>query len=257
MRLSFPAILVWAILASALQTSCSKEQESVPASQARDETAPTNIEVLDSNLGKLMGQVLFDGERPTQAKLLVVKDVAVCGKDSHFDQRLTVAEGGGIKNAVVSIVDIQANKSMEAVAGGYVLDQTGCDYQPHVLLLPVNTPLIVLNNDGILHNVHTYSTQNRALNIAQPKFKKTMEVVFTEPEMVSVRCDIHGWMSGWIAVVDHPFHDITDGDGSFVIDNVPPGKYTLKCWQELLGEKTMAITVEQGQTTSVEFRYSQ
>jgi uncharacterized protein (DUF2141 family) len=80
---------------------------------------------------------------------------------------------------------------------------------------------------------------------------------FPEPEAVSVRCDVHGWMSACIIVVDHPFHSITDADGNFVINNLPAGTYKLKCWQEFLGEKAVEIKVEAGATASVVFQYNQ
>ncbi len=253
------SILVGAVIASSLGIGCEEKRNSTAHSQTQDlaeKPALTNIKGLDSTSGKISGRVLFAGERPTPKKLLVVKDVVVCGKESHFDQRLIVSEDKGIQNAVISILYIRAGKDVKFQEDPYILDQTGCEYRPHVLILPVNTPLHVLNNDGILHNIHTYSTENRAVNIAQPQFRKKLEMIFSEPEVVSVRCDIHGWMSAWIIVVDHPFHSVTDSEGNFTIDNVPPGTYTLKCWQELLGEKTMEIEVKGGTTASIVFQYS-
>ena len=60
-------------------------------------------------------------------------------------------------------------------------------------------------------------------------------------------------MSGWIIVIDHPYHDITGADGSFVLENVPPGTYTLEVWHEDLGSTTRTVTVTAGQSTEASF----
>jgi hypothetical protein len=239
---------------------CKEGRDSAAESEAKvfaKKTAFTSNAGLDSTWGRITGRVIFEGDRPAPQKLLVVKDVAVCGKQAHFDQRLTVSEDKGIQNAVISILDIGVGNDVKPNESDYVLDQTGCEYRPHVVILPVNTPLQILNNDGILHNIHTYGTRNNAVNIAQPQFKKKAAMAFSEPEAISVRCDIHGWMSAWIIVVEHLFHGVTDHDGNFVIDNVPAGTYKLKCWQEVLGEETIEVIVESGSTVSAVCRYSQ
>src|SRR5690606_944462 len=122
--------------------------------------------------------------------------------------------------------------------GASVLDQAGCEYLPYVVIVPKGSDLDILNSDGILHNVHTYSEKNKPVNRAQPKFKKKITEKFTEPEMIKVTCDVHGWMKGWLAVVEHPYFAITDSSGAFELTDVPAGEYEVKVWQEKLGEST-------------------
>jgi hypothetical protein len=124
------------------------------------------------------------------------------------------------------------------------------------VLVPVNTPLEVLNDDGILHNLHTFSKVNRPVNMSQPKFRKKMEISFKYPEFIHARCDIHGWMSGWIIAVDQPYYCITDSDGYFSLTDVPPGTYTLNCWQEKLGKQTEQVAVTAGNETSSKFVFN-
>jgi hypothetical protein len=64
-------------------------------------------------------------------------------------------------------------------------------------------------------------------------------------------------MGAWIIVSDHPYHAITDGDGNFTLDDIPPGTYTVQCWQELLGEQTLEVDVEGGVTASLVFQFGQ
>ena len=206
--------------------------------------------------GMIQGRVIFDGKAPPRQKLIVVKDRDICGRTDHYDQRLIVGKQGGIQNAVVSLTKVRGGKPLSAIGTEPVLDQKGCSYSPHVLLLPVNHDVKILNNDGLLHNIHTFSTKNRPLNIAQTKFQKELKMKFAVPERISVKCDVHGWMSAWFVVVDHPYHFITNEEGSFVLKNIPAGTYTVSCWQELLGEQTAQATVEAGSAVTMDFRYS-
>jgi hypothetical protein len=91
------------------------------------------------------------------------------------------------------------------------------------------------------------------VNLAQPKFKKTITQQFEQPEFIKVTCDAHGWMSGWIVVEDHPYYAVTDQTGSFNLSNVPPGDYEVKVWHETLGEKTQKVSVKPKAETKATF----
>jgi plastocyanin len=198
------------------------------------------IEVKDG--GTIAGEVKFSGTPPTPAKIATTKDQEVCGKTEKVDESLLVSANKGIQNVVVSITDIQKGKKLPDT--GATLDQKDCRYAPHVLLSPAGADVSILNNDGILHNIHTYSTKNPAFNKAQPKFKKEMKEKFAQPETVKLTCDAHGWMSGWLIVQDHPYYAITDASGAFKITDVPPGDYEVRFWHETLGEVKQKVSVK-------------
>ena len=109
---------------------------------------------------------------------MVIKDVKVCAKIDHYDDRLVVGNDGGIHNVVLSLVGVEGGKSIDSLGTEFVLDQKYCTYNPHVLIVPVNKQISILNNDGILHNIHTYGKQNRSVNLAQPRFKKKLALMF-------------------------------------------------------------------------------
>ena len=203
----------------------------------------------------ISGRVVYSGAPPTPAKLLVVADRDVCGKIDHFDDRLQVGPKGGIRDAVVSLQRVAEGRPLESMGTEFVLDQRQCAYRPHLLLVPVGRPVRILNSDGVFHNIHTYSSKNRAVNLAQPHTGGPLELTFDAPERVSVRCDVHGWMSGWIVAVDHPYHAVTAADGGFALPEVPPGAYTVQCWQELLGEQLAQVTLGRGDRVELDFTY--
>ena len=183
-------------------------------------------------------------------KLDVGKDKEVCDKSPKMDQSLIVKDGN-LANAVVTITDIKSGKKMDAKK--VTLDQKGCEYQPHVLAFPAGSTVEILNPDGILHNVHSYSKVNSPFNQAQPKFKKTLEVKIDKPEAVEVKCDVHGWMHGWLVATANPYFAVTDGSGSFKLTDVPAGSYTVEVWHEKLGKSTQKVTVKAKEEAKVSF----
>lgn len=198
--------------------------------------------------GTISGVVKFKGAAPAPKKLEVTKDKEVCAKTPKNDPSLIVS-GGNLVNAVVTITDIKKGKKMEPPKA--TLDQKGCEYSPHVLAFPAGSTVEILNSDGVLHNVHSYSQVNSAFNIAQPKFKKTLTVKIDKPEVISVKCDVHGWMSGWFFVTENPYFSVTDKTGSFKITDVPPGTYTLEVWHETLGKQSQKVTVKPKEAVQV------
>jgi plastocyanin len=200
--------------------------------------------------GSISGTVKFKGTAPAPKKLEVSKDKEVCGKSPKVDQSLVV-NNGNLANAVVTITDIKTGKKIDAKK--VTLDQKGCEYQPHVLAFPVGTTVEILNPDGILHNVHSYSKVNSPFNMAQPKFKKTLDVKIDKPEAIEVKCDVHGWMQGWLVATESPYVAVTDNSGNFKLTDVPPGSYTVEVWHEKLGKNTQKVTVKAKEDAKVSF----
>ena len=200
--------------------------------------------------GSISGTVKFKGTAPAPKKLEVSKDKEVCGKTPKVDQSLVV-NNGNLANAVVTITDIKTGKKIDAKK--VTLDQKGCEYQPHVLAFPVGTTVEILNPDGILHNVHSYSKVNSAFNMAQPKFKKTLDVKIDKPEAIEVKCDVHGWMHGWLVATESPYVAVTDNSGNFKLTDVPAGSYTVEVWHEKLGKNTQKVTVKAKDDAKVSF----
>ena len=199
--------------------------------------------------GTISGVVKFDGTPPSPKEIPPTKDKKICGKAPIYNQSLVVDKGTkGIEWAVVSVQGAKGKWNGK----GATIDQNGCVFRPHVLVTPPGK-ITVLNSDRILHNFHSYSKANPAINRAQPGFRKKMKVEFKKPELIKVTCDAHSWMNAWIVVSDDPYVAVTDEKGNFKIENVPPGTYTMEVWQETLGTTTQQVTVKDGQTAKVAF----
>src|SRR5216684_3314831 len=199
--------------------------------------------------GTVSGTVKYDGAPPAPKKVEVTKDKEVCALHPHFEEDLIVGNGGGIANAVVIVKGAKGDMK----PGDVTFDQKGCDYVPHVLAFPAGSTVKIVNSDGILHNIHTYSTANPSFNMAQPKFKKVIEQKVDKPEAIKVTCDAHGWMHGWWISTDTPYFAVTDDKGNFSIKDVPAGNYTVEVWQEKLGTVDQKVDVKDGSTASANF----
>jgi hypothetical protein len=84
---------------------------------------------------------------------------------------------------------------------------------------------------------------------------KEISEKFANPEIIAVRCDVHGWMNAWIIVTENPFYDVTPADGAFKFDSVPVGKYTLEVWHETLGKATQQVEIKTNEVTNVTFEF--
>jgi plastocyanin len=206
------------------------------------------VEVKDG--GSISGTVKVSGTAPAAKAIEVTKDKEVCGKSGKLvEEALVVGPKGGIQYAVVSVTGIAKGKKWASEK--FTFDQKNCRFDPHVLVVKAGTSVDILNSDGILHNIHTFSEKNAAFNVAMPKFKKKLEKAFAAPEMIRVACDAHSWMSGWIVVSESPYTVVTDADGSFKLGDVPPGTYKVEIWHEKLGKVTKEVTVKAKEDTKL------
>ncbi|MFQ5896517.1 MAG: carboxypeptidase regulatory-like domain-containing protein [Nitrospinota bacterium] len=208
--------------------------------------------------GTIAGVVKLEGTPPPAKTIKATKDEKVCGKQPIPNEELVVGKEGGIRWAVVSLTDIKSGKKWDLPKP--VIDQKGCIYKPHVLVVKPKARVVALNSDGILHNLHSYPDESqkkggvRGFNIAQPKFRKKVKLssrYFKMPGIINLKCDAHPWMSGYIVVAEHPYFAVTDEKGQFTLSNVPPGTYTLEVWQESLGKTSQKVTVKASEKTSV------
>ena len=210
-----------------------------------------------SNGGTISGVVTFEGDAPEMKVLEITKDQAVCGATDKYDESLVVGEGNALKNTIVYLIDISKGKDFDK-ATKLEIDQAGCKFSPHVQIVPVGARVTMLNTDKVNHNVHIFSSINKPVNKQQTKNRRKMPLAGVKKAEgpVSVKCDIHGWMSAWIAYVPHPYFAVTNEKGEFTLEDVPAGTYKLGYWHEACGTNSdapAAVTVEAGGSVTQDF----
>jgi plastocyanin len=189
----------------------------------------------------IRGTVVMTGS-VTPKKLPVTIDQYVCGKDKVAEDMVVNPQGGGVKNAVVWLQTPPPGAAWPNTPVKVDMDQKGCVFIPHVVLVPAGGTVEFLNSDRLLHNLHSVSRDNPTFNRTQPK-GRNIPVTFSKPEFIQVNCDLHSWMRAWVVVADHPFYALSNDAGGFVMPNVPPGKYVLQVWQEAVGITSRDVSV--------------
>jgi plastocyanin len=246
------SIKITLVLALTSFTMCAIAAEAQPK---RSRYKPIAVE----NGGAITGVVRFTGDvpKPQQSEITTSEDV--CHIEPIFSEELVVSEDGGVKWAAVSIKIIAEGKPFPEAGesgGEPTMAQEGCVFTPHIVVVPVGKNATLLNEDGVLHNVHTWPKKNRSKNIAMPGSVKKMTMKFRRAERIRVTCDVHPWMIAWFIATDNPYTEITDEKGTFSLTDVPEGTYTIEFWHESFGTQEKTVTVEAGKNTNVDFTLS-
>jgi len=210
------------------------------------------IEVKDG--GTITGIVRWEGEIPKRHKLKVSSADEPCHAKPIPNDDLVVSKDAKVGWVVAYIKKIDQGKPFDIDPDKPItLDQKGCRFRPHIVVVPKGQPLRILNSDGVLHNVHLHAKKNEPLNRSMPGKLKELDVTFDYAERIRVGCDVHNWMAGWIVVAKHPYYAVTGKDGAFRFDDVPAGNYTVEIWHEKLGKQQAQVTATPGGETTVEF----
>lgn len=245
---------------SALAVALAVSVAPVPAKEIRWQDHPAfapQAAAVTAPAGVVSGKATFAGNAPKPRPVNMGTD-PLCAKVATgiTSERLLVGAGGGLQNVFVYVKDGLGGRKYPAPKTPVNLDQKACRYIPHVFGIQVGQPLRVTNSDDTLHNVHWVPKVNDEVNFSQPRKTPPVTKTFPKPEIgVIIRCDVHGWMNGYAAVVEHPFYAVTGADGSFQIKGLPAGSYTVEAWHEMLGTQTGKLTVDAKGTGSVAFSF--
>jgi len=205
------------------------------------------------------GTVKFEGTAPKPSRIDMSQD-PLCTK-AHptpaTTEDVVVGTSGGLANVVVYVSDGLTSHDFQPPQQPAVLEQKGCQYKPHVLALEANQPLDVVNSDETTHNIHPSPNNNREWNMTQPHGVPLEKTFAREEIAIPVKCNIHPWMKGYIAVFKHPYFAVTDKNGNFELKDVPPGTYTITAWQEKLGTQIQKVTVGASEAKTIDFAFKQ
>ena len=220
--------------------------------------------------GNITGTVLYDGDAPARPALTATKDQhcvdAVKGTKS---EALVVSKGKGIKNVVIYARVPRTKVTLPEK--NPVMDQKGCAYYPHVLVVPVGATVDLTSRDPVAHNVHSHAQKNEQINIQIPKPGIVYPHKIAKAEEIKFTCDIHAWMTGYIVAVPSNFYTVTGGKddkgewlsadayeksadtGKYTLENLPAGRARVVAWHEELGTANKTVEVPESGDLNVNF----
>ena len=217
-------------------------------------TAAAPVAVADA--ATVAGMVKFEGAAPKMPNLQMAADPFCASKHPtpQPDEEVVVGAGGELANVIVYVKNAPATPTPATPA---LLDQQGCKYIPHVSAVQVGQPVQIKNSDNTLHNVHAMPAVNSQFNEGQPVQNMIANKKFDKVEVTPfrIKCDVHGWMKSYMAVLPHSYHSVSQTNGQFSIGNLPPGQYTLVAWHEKYGQQEQQVTVGPKEQKQVTFTF--
>ncbi len=214
--------------------------------------------------GVVSGTITFTGTPPPPEHFTITKNPDVCGAER--DRYAIEVSNEALIHAVVMIKGVEEGKPPSPS----VIDIVGedCTWLPFMSVVMRTgggrngSPwMTVLNEDTVIHNPHPFELQPKSRrtlwNVGLPeKGSNTKQrLAVRKGDTVRLECDQHNFMLSWTKVVSNPYWAITAKDGNYVIDQVPPGTYTLVVWHPTLGEQKKEITVPKNGNVKTSFAF--
>lgn len=193
--------------------------------------------------------------------------------DKRFLKTIEVGKDGGLKNAIVSVVDVEDQAFMDGFKGAEVIAEF-CEFLPFAGVVVNNKNFHVENHDadpddpkstqGVLHNPHSFTVKGSSsatgfnIGLAKKGDKLDKPVQFRGGAEKSgyyrLQCDQHEFMQSFFLPVWNPYHAIVKDDGSFEIQGVPAGKHKVVVWHPFVGKGKLnefEVEVAEGGTANL------
>lgn len=227
-----------------------------------------------SNGGSVTGKLSFKGSLPKDAidKIAITKNPDVCDKDPKNPGYREIVwvdvKGGALRGAFVYIDKIKAGKKWAKPKGGkYIIEQKGCRFMPWAQVIEPGS-VTIRHSDGkdVLHNINT----REMIGVEKGRVVKRTMFNFGQPDPgdiikkikprraphIALNCEAHNFMFGFMMAPKNPYAVVVKADGSYTLDNVPPGTYTIKAWHPRLGVQKMKVTVPAKGKVQANFTFS-
>jgi len=191
-------------------------------------------------------------EEAQQKLKKVVKNLPKVDNAGSITGVVTCQKMRNSADAIVFIEKVGDNKFAPPTEHA-IVDQLNLTYVPRVVAMQKGTTVDFPNSDAVRHNVFSPPTAALQFNLGTYPTGVVKEVLFDVVGETPLLCNVHSEMAGFAVTFENPYFAITDKDGNYTIEGVPPGKYTVKTWHEKLKELSQEVTVEAGKATKVDF----
>jgi hypothetical protein len=165
-------------------------------------------------------------------------------------ERGPAAGGTELTNVVVFLQDGPRPSALPP--GRARILQENETFVPRVIAITRGSTVDFPNADPFFHDVFSLS-RSGTFDLGSYPRGQTRSHQFRKAGLVKVYCHIHSHMTASIMVFDHPFFAVPKADGTFAIDDVPPGTYKVSAWHERIGESVQSVRIDAGRPSEVQF----
>jgi len=154
-----------------------------------------------------------------------------------------------------------------------LIEARDCMFQPFMTIVRNGHAVEVVNMDPVMHDIQGYETSiaagarvlfNTPLVMNYQHRRGDIHAIHNHAPGKSLvgpvylnkgrrtfymQCGFHAYMESWAMAVNNPYYALSDGEGHFKIDNIPPGTYQLVVWHPQTGPGvTKTVTVKEDST---------
>lgn len=231
-----------------------------------DQIKPNYKVMTVDNGGTLKGRVTLIGEVPRARSFHLVHapNIEFCsrisdGKGHRLLFDFTVSENRGLKDTIISLTDVKKGKPFPQKMQTFRIDR--CRANNYIIGIKNSENFLIENTDPIQHEVATYEVRNIYSDQTsnRPVIPKSSQVraafVRDDAEELIIKCNLHPFLQTHAYLVENPYYTVTDSNGNFSIEDIPPGNYEVVAWHTYIPEKKGMITITSGGVATLDFEF--
>jgi len=216
--------------------------------------------------GSLKGRIHLVGRvpKPRVFHLIHAPNIEFCsrmsdGKGHRLLYDFSVSKAGGLKDTVIAIEGVEKGKPFPRKIQTLRLNR--CHANHYVIGIRNGENLLVENMDPIKHEIATYeiygSHRNQISNKSVLPANSQVRSAFIKPgapEFI-LKCNLHPFLQTRGYIIDNPYFAISDEEGHFNLESIPPGTYGVTAWHPFIPTQKGTITIETGKTAQLDFTF--
>jgi hypothetical protein len=193
-------------------------------------------------------------ENPKETEL----EKNTCGS-SQQAMMYVLSSSSEVKNALVIVEGVKEGKA--APKKDITIDNKKCKFEPLVSIAYVKSNYVIKNSDPLLHNtslgkVLDGGVRRTVYNLALPFKDQVIKKPNRVAGLINIKCDAHPWMRAYVYSSRHPYVAITDASGNFEINDLLPGKYTVRIWHEGFEDVIKDVEVKAGAASDLNVTFT-
>ena len=212
--------------------------------------------------GSLTGRVNLIGIVPKARAfhLIHAPNIEFCsrmsdGKGHRILHDFTVSKNGGLQDTIIAIQGVKKGKPFPRKMQTLQLNR--CHANKYVIGIKNGEDILLENTDPIKHEIATYeiygSHRNQTSNKNVLPANSQIRSAFIKPEAPEfiLKCNLHPFLQTRGYIVNNPYFVVSDIEGNFNIENIPPGTYEVTAWHPFVPIQKGTVTIETGKNCAV------